>query len=99
MKVLKIGRKESNLKISNYKEVCLKFDFPEISDLAFDIDYIYSFDGYLPSFLFNLMYKVPKYSKVKNFEKKEDGIIRLQTCIEMKDFKLVRYTEFEEHAA
>lgn len=99
MKVLKKGRKETNLKISRYKKIRLKFDFPKISDLAFDIDYLYSFDGYLPSFIFNLIYKVPKNSNIESFEKTENGIIRLQTCFEMEQFKLVRYTEFEEYAA
>lgn len=99
MKVLSKAAKASNLQFESYYIIQSKFDFPKISNLAFDIDYLYSCDGYLPSFIFNLEYKVPKRIKIENFELNENGIIRLQTCFEMEKFNLVRYTEFEEHAA
>lgn len=99
MKVLLKGKKESNIKIAQYKKIRLKFDFPKISDLAFDINYLYRYDGYLPTFIFNLIYKVPKGSKIKPFEVVENGVIRLQTLIEMEKYSIVRYTEFDEYAA
>ena len=55
MQILLEGEKANNLSFKNYKSKIQEMNFPKIPKIAFEISYLYRFDGYLPTFIFNLI--------------------------------------------
>ncbi|MGB1018581.1 MAG: hypothetical protein ACPGVH_05905 [Chitinophagales bacterium] len=96
MKILKKGKKGKKLNYAFYNSLVNALGFPKIPKKAEDINYFYRYDGYLPKYIFNLCYKLPKQSAVKVFEESKNGFIKIQTCMEDDFYKTVKYTEFQE---
>ena len=61
---LGFGTKASNLSIKEYSEITKVNWFKKIPNNAENIEYRYSYEGFLPDYSFSISYDLPKESQV-----------------------------------
>jgi hypothetical protein len=61
---LGFGSKANNLNIKEYSEITKVNWFKKIPSIAENIDYRYSYEGFLPDYSFSISYDLPKESQV-----------------------------------
>ena len=93
VKYLAYGTAAKNLQIEEYREIAELTGFPELPSSSINISYLYSYDGFLPDFVFELEYRVPFTVEVDTFSKENGGYSSSQTFEVKEGFKIVSYNE------
>ncbi len=70
--------------------------FPKLPDEAFNINYTYGYDGFLPDYLFTLTYDLPAQIKVDTINIKKGDFSKYQSFVTVDNIKRVRYSEGEQ---
>lgn len=67
--------------------------FPELPSRATNIAYVYSYDGFLPDYLFSLVYEVPLDEEVETIDYESGSFDKSQTYEIIDGRKIVTYAE------
>ena len=87
------GSKGENLTSLEYQTITEIYWFPKLPIEASNISYVYEYDGFLPDYLFELTYDLPKHLTVDTFNVEREQFSRYQSCIIKDNTKKVTYTE------
>ena len=85
-----LGTKAEDLTFEEYKEISKTNWFPKIQKEARNINYSYSYDGFLPDYSLEIRYDIPLNSKIDS-STMEYGKIHIDT---IKDLKRITYNEY-----
>ena len=83
------------MSFKEYQQVRNLIDLPSISNQSYDISYFFSYDGFLPDYILEVSYKLPKGVEVYNKKERSDSGKGLRVE-EFEDYNLVRYSEYDE---
>jgi hypothetical protein len=86
----------SNLTIQEYQQISEITWFPKLPDDAANINYSYWYDGFLPDYIFELTYLLPKEAKVESFDIRQGDFTKTQTVNVIGDKIKVVYTVGEQ---
>jgi hypothetical protein len=91
--LLAYGSSASGLTITEYEEIRKETWFPPVPAQSSNIGYNYGYDGFLPDYLFELTYYVPKAVRIDTFHYQQRGFSREQTFTVKGGNKKVEYSE------
>ena len=89
------GTAAKELTFKEYQQVRNLIDLPSISNQSYDISYLFSYDGFLPDYILEISYKLPKGIEVDNKEERSDSGQGLK-IEELEDYNLVHYSEYDK---
>ena len=92
---LAFGTTADSLTIKEYQEITEMNWFPKVPNEALNIGYDYSYDGFLPDYVFTLIYYIPKEMKVDTIDFESGDFSRTQTFEIINNYKRVSYCEGE----
>ena len=95
-KFLAYGTKAESLTIKEYQQITKMHWFPKLPNEAFNINYNYAYDGFLPDYSFVLTYDLPAQIKVDTMNVKKGDFEKYQSFITMDNIKRVTYSEGEQ---
>jgi hypothetical protein len=95
-RILSNGTQAENLTVKEYQQITNMFWFPKLPDEAFNINYIYEYDSFLPDYLFILTYDLPQELKVNTINIKNGDYSKHQSFITIENIKRVTYSESEQ---
>lgn len=87
------GTKAENLTIREYQEITKVNWFPKLPNEATNINYDYEYDGFLPDYIFTLVYDLPKEIKVDTINYENSDFARHLTFEIIDNKKRITYTE------
>ena len=90
------GTKADNLTIKEYQQITKMYWFPKLPIEASNIHYNYSYDGFLPDYLFTLTYDLPIQQIVDAINYKKGDFSKSQSFIIVDNKKRVTYSEYEQ---
>ena len=93
--ILANGTMADNLTIIEYREVAGLISSHKLPDEASNIKYVYSYDGFLPDYVFTLSYDVPKEMKVDTFNYQKGDFTQSQAFEIIDNIKRIKYSEGE----
>jgi hypothetical protein len=96
LKQLANGTKADSLTIKEYQQIGEMYWFPKLPIEASNICYNYSYDGFLPDYLFTLTYDLPIQQSVDKINYKKGDFSKSQSFIIVDDKKRVTYSEYEQ---
>lgn len=70
--------------------------FPKLPNEASNIKYSYSYDGFLPDYLFTVTYDLPAQIKVDTINYRKGDFSRYQSFVTIGNIKRVTYSESEQ---
>jgi hypothetical protein len=88
--------KANDLTIQEYQQISKLTWFPQLPDNATNINYSYWYDGFLPDYIFELTYVLPKEAKVETFDIRQGDFMKSQTAKIIGDKLEVTYIEGEQ---
>lgn len=94
--VLANGTKGENLTIKEYQQITKMYWLPKLPEEASNIQYSYSYDGFLPDYLFTVTYDLPIQMKVDTINYQKEDFSKYQTFEIVDNKKRVRYSESEQ---
>ncbi len=95
-KQLANGTKGDSLTIKEYQQIAKMYWFPKLPIEASNIYYNYSYDGFLPDYLFTLTYDLPIQQTVDTINYKKGDFSKSQSFIIVDNKKRVTYSEYEQ---
>lgn len=95
LRELAYGTTARNLTIEEYRQIRKICGFPELPSEASDIQYKYSYDGFLPDYSLELIYNLPVWTKVDAINYQNKNFSRYQSFEMVGDGKRVSYVEYE----
>lgn len=93
LKMLDYGSKAEALTYTEYEVLRRWKNFSEISSLAENISYKYSYDGFLPDYIFQLNYEVPLDVEIETINQAQVQFSRSQNFEIVGNRKVVSYSE------
>lgn len=90
------GTKADSLTITEYQQITKMNWFPKLPDEAFNINYTYGYDSFLPDYLFTLTYELPVQMKVDTINIKKGDFSKYQSFVTVDNIKRVTYSQGEE---
>jgi hypothetical protein len=90
------GTKGDSLTIKEYQQITKIYWFPKLPNEASNIQYSYSYDGFLPDYLFTVKYDLPAQIKVDTINDKKGDFSKYQSFVIIDDIKRVTYSESEQ---
>ena len=96
LKKFENGTKGDSLTIKEYQQITKMCWFPKLPMEVSNIHYNYSYDGFLPDYLFTLTYDLPVQHKVDIINYKKGDFSKSQSFIIVDNKKSVTYSEYEE---
>jgi cytochrome c-type biogenesis protein CcmE len=94
--LLAYGTMARGLSIEEYVQIKKICGFPALPLEASNIQYKYSYDGFLPDYLLELRYELPVGMKVDTIDYVHGDFSRKQSCQIVGDRKIVSYSECEQ---
>ncbi|MCD4793382.1 MAG: hypothetical protein K8R54_09130 [Bacteroidales bacterium] len=94
--MLAYGTTADELTIEEYEEIRKMNWFPKIPDLAVNISYLYAYDGFLPDYIFRLIYFVPDSIEVGVINVEKGDFTKTQRFDIVGKMKKVTYQEDEK---
>lgn len=92
---LAFGTTGTGLTFEEYIQIKNLVYLPSISEKAYDISYLYSYDGFLPDYRLELDYKIPKNITLPEFEEEVgNDFSKSQSIFELDNYNVVHYLEF-----
>jgi len=96
LNLLSNGTKADSLTIKEYQQITKMYWFPKLPDEAFNINYTYGYDGFLPDYLFTLTYDLPAQKKVDTINIKKGDFSKYQSFVTVDNIKRVTYSEGDQ---
>lgn len=94
--ILANGTKAENLTIKEYQQITKMYGFPKLPVEAFNINYSYGYDGFLPDYLFTMTYDLPTRMTVDEIDYRKGDFTKYQSFETINNIKRVTYSESEQ---
>jgi hypothetical protein len=91
--MLAYGTKADNLTLEEYTLLSDIAMFPKIPEVAENISYLHTYDGFLPDYTFRLSYEVPSAIDIDEIELKSGDFTKILKVQIQGERKLVMYEE------
>ena len=85
-----------NLTFKEYETITKIYWFPKLPVEAENINYTYSYDGFLPDYSFELIYDLPQQMKVDTIKYQNGDFSKNQSVEIIGNKKRVSYSEYEQ---
>jgi hypothetical protein len=90
------GTKAEGLTLNEYRFITRATWFPDLPDQAENITYVYSYDGFLPDYIFTLIYDMPLDFKIEEINLIKGDFSKSQTVEQLSDKLRITYEESEK---
>ena len=95
-KYLANGSMAKGLTINEYRQLARISQFQPLFSEAKNIEFDYEYDGFLPDYIFTLIYDVPRGTKVDSFNYTKGKFSKRQSFETLGQIKRVMYTEGQQ---
>ena len=90
------GTKANNLTIKEYNQIRNLITLPSLPQEAYEIGYLYSYDGFLTDYTKEVIYKVPQTIDVRAYQDNGENFGDGRYIVEFDEYNLVTYSEYNK---